>query len=194
MITIVIDFSFNHMFSVFLINVWTSRSNIKLLLRVLMFIETDLTGKIKVVMVPIGALFKFNCGFSISNLRTLFFLVNERTGHDRGRHIIDDTECDIFQKKINVIAQFFEGFSLKSTVVGKFISSEYSFSIKRIIRLPAGRSDETKEKFRYEATTKRTKVNGAMDLKIRIHEASNQVPVRELKAYVQHLANIFENF
>jgi transposase len=43
-----------------------------------------------------------------------------------------------------------------------------------------------------KATVSRSKFNNDEDLKTRITEACNQVPVRELKAYVQHSVNTFE--
>ncbi|MBM6384880.1 MAG: hypothetical protein JSY10_12925 [Paenibacillus sp.] len=43
-----------------------------------------------------------------------------------------------------------------------------------------------------KSTVSRSKLKNDEDLKTRIAEASNQVPVRELKVYVQEFVNTFE--
>ncbi|GAA5815982.1 hypothetical protein MFLAVUS_009501 [Mucor flavus] len=92
--------------------------------------------------------------------------INVRTGQDWAKKLKDDPDWDIFEKKptnffydnpharvsdaIEELTKNFEGFTLKETVVGKFISIKSNLSIKTITRHPVARNQTAKIKERRE--------------------------------------------
>lgn len=65
------------------------------------------------------------------------------------------TTKDVFDD----LTKAFEGFSLKSTIVGPFISNECNLSIKRVTRHPVARNNDTKPDYRVKWVQDMAKTN-----------------------------------
>ncbi|ORE04949.1 hypothetical protein BCV72DRAFT_186131, partial [Rhizopus microsporus var. microsporus] len=60
------------------------------------------------------------------------------------RELYDNNPFATIKDVVDDLTKVFEGFSLKSTVVGSFISNECNLSIKRVTRHPVARNSDTK--------------------------------------------------
>lgn len=60
------------------------------------------------------------------------------------RELYDNNPFAITNDVVDDLTKVFEGFSLKSIVVGSFISNECNLSIKRATRHPVARNNDTK--------------------------------------------------
>lgn len=92
-------------------------------------------------------------------------LINRKTSQlsqehkDNIKNFYDENPCATIQDASRNLTESFEGFNLKSTVVGKFISEECNFSIKRPTRHPAARNDEKRKRERFEWVQKITETD-----------------------------------